>query len=124
MKGIICSAGLMLLACCSDALAQTPTAPPNLPAAPVTAKRVPAAQAPSQKQAKEPRPILKKYDFGGQLQVLQDPTIMDVRKSGDPPPGAPPPGSGSEVGGKVPKGFQPPTDVPLNPTALEAVRVS
>ena len=34
MKGIICSAGLMLLACCSDALAQTPTSPPNLPARP------------------------------------------------------------------------------------------
>ena len=30
----------------------------------------------------------------------------------------------SETDGKVPKGFQPPTDVPLNPTALEAVRVS
>src|SRR6516164_8638314 len=64
------------------------------------------------------------YDFGGQLQVLQDPTTMDVRKSGDALQGVPAPGGGSEIDGKVLKGFQPPTDVPLNPTALEAVRVS
>src|SRR5690242_20014944 len=120
MKAVFSSAGLILAVCCLGALAQTPAAPPNLSTAPVAAKRVPAAQPSSQKQAKEP-PALQKYDFGGQLQVLQDPTTMDVRKSGDALQGVPPPGSGSEIDGNVPKGFQPPTDVPLNPTALEAV---
>ena len=124
MKAIFSSAGLILAACCVGALAQTPAAPPNLSTAPVAAKRVPAAQPSSQKQAKEPPALLQKYDFGGQLQVLQDPTTMDVRKSGDALQGVSPPGSGSETDSKVPKGFQPPTDVPLNPTALEAVRVS
>ena len=124
MKAIFSSAGLILAACCVGALAQTPAAPPNLSTAPVAAKRVPAAQPSSQKQAKEPPAILQNYDFGGQLQVLQDPTTLDVRKSGDALQGVPPLGSGSEIDGKVAKGFQPPTDVPLNPTALEAVRVS
>jgi type IV secretion system protein TrbG len=110
--------------CCLDGLAQTPAAPPNQPTAPIIVKRVPAAQPPPQKDVKGPPPILQKYDFGGQLQLLQDPTTMDARKAGDPLQGAPPPGSGSEIDGKVPRGFQPPTDVPLNPTALEAVRVS
>src|SRR5215469_1081610 len=124
MKAIFSSAGFTLAACCVGALAQTPATPPNPSTAPVAAKRVPAAQPPSQKQAKEPPALLQKYDFGGQLQVLQDPTTMDARKSGDPLQGVAPPGSGSEIDGKVLKGFQPPTDVPLNPTALEAVRVS
>jgi P-type conjugative transfer protein TrbG len=123
MKAIIWSAGLFL-ACCLPDLAQTPAPPPNLPTAPVAAKRVPAAQPQSQKQAKEPPPLIQKYDFGGQLQLLQDPTTMDVRKSGDPSTGGQPAGSAPEIDGKVPKRFQPPTDVPLNPTALEAVRVS
>jgi type IV secretion system protein VirB9 len=124
MKAIICSAVLILGTCCLSGLAQTPAAPPNLVTTPVPAKRVPAAQPQSQKEAKEPPALLQKYDFGGQLQLLQDPTTMDMRKSGEPLPRVPPPGSGSEIDGKVPKGFQPPTDVPLNPTALEAVRLS
>src|SRR5215472_12938286 len=123
MKAIFYSARLMA-ACSLGAFAQTPAAPPNLSTAPVAAKRVPAAQPSSQKQAKEPPALLQKYDFGGQLQVLQDPTTMDVRKSGDALQGVAPPGSGSETDGKAPKGFQPATDVPLNPTALEAIRVS
>jgi len=97
MKAIFSSAGLILAACCLGALAQTPAAPPNLSTAPVAAKRVPAAQPSSQKQAKEPPALLQKYDFGGQLQVLQDPTTMDVRKSGDALQVVPPPGSGSEI---------------------------
>jgi P-type conjugative transfer protein TrbG len=124
MKGIICSVAFMVSACCLNGFAQTAAAPPNMPTPPVTAKRVPAAQPSAQKQTKDAPPLLQKYDFGGQLQILQDPTKMDDRKSGDPFISSPPPGSGSETDGKVPKGFQPPTDVPLNPTALEAVRVS
>ena len=124
MKAVSSSAGLILAACCAGTLAQTPATPPNPSTAPVAAKRVPAAQPSSQKQAKEPPALLQKYDFGGQLQVLQEPTTMDVRKSSDALQGVPLPGSGSELDSKVPKGFQPPTDVPLNPTALDAVRVS
>jgi type IV secretion system protein VirB9 len=114
----------MFVASSSDGVAQTPAEPPNLSTAPVAAKRVPAPQPPSQQQAKEPPTLPQKYDFGGQLELLQDPTAMDVRKSDDPMPIVPPSGSRSESDSKVPKGFQPPTDVPLNPTALEAVRVS
>ena len=124
MKGSICSRVFIASVCCLSGFAQTPAAPPNPLTAPVAAKRVPAAPSPAQKQAKEPPPVLQKYDFGGQLQILQDPTKMDDHKAGDPLAGGPPPGSASEIDGKVPKGFQPPTDVPLNPTALEAVRVS
>jgi type IV secretion system protein TrbG len=123
MKAIISSAVLIAVTSCWGALAQTPAAPPNLPTAPVAAKRMSAAQTQSQKKPQEPPALLQKYDFGGQLQLLQDPTTMNVRKSGDTLPGIQV-GGGSEINGKVPKAFQPPTDVPLNPTALEAVRVS
>ncbi len=123
MKGIICSV-VMLGGFGLGGLAQTPAPPPNVGVPPVTAKRVPATQPPAHKQAKDVPPLLQKYDFGGQLQVLENPTAMDARKSSDALPGVPPPGNGSEIDGKVPKGFQPPTDVPLNPTAQEAVRVS
>jgi type IV secretion system protein VirB9 len=123
MKGIICSAGLMLGACLSG-LAQTSAAPPNLATPPLAAKRVPASQSSPQKQTKEPPSVIQKYDFGAQLQVLQDPTTIDVRRSGDPLPGVPPHASGPAIDGKAPKGSQTATDVPLNPTALEAVRVS
>jgi hypothetical protein len=100
MKAIICSTALMLSACCFGGLAQTTAAPPKPVTPPVAAKRVPAAQSAAQKPTKEAPPALQKYDFGGQLQILEDPTTMDAHKS--------------ETDGKVPKGFQPPTDVPLN----------
>jgi type IV secretion system protein VirB9 len=122
MKVIICSAGLML-ASPFGGLAQTPAVPPNLPTAPVPARRVPAPQTSAQQGTKEPA-LVQKYDFGSQLRVLQDPTAMDGRKSGDPLPGVPSAAGGPEIDAKSPKGFQPPTDVPLNPTAQEAVRVS
>jgi type IV secretion system protein VirB9 len=122
MKAIICSAGLML-GSPFGGLAQTTAVPPNVPTAPVPARRVPAPQKSPQKETKEPSPV-QKYDFGSQLRVLQDPTAMDGRKSGDPLPGVPSAAGGPEIDAKAPKGFQPPTDVPLNPTAQEAVRVS
>jgi type IV secretion system protein VirB9 len=115
MKTTVHSAGLAIFGCVIGAFAQPPAAPPNLPAAPIPAKRVPAAQTSGKTQAKEP---LQQYDFGGQLRVLQDPTGMDAQK---PVSTAPVPAAG---GDKPPKGFQPPADVPLNSAALEAVRVS
>jgi type IV secretion system protein VirB9 len=86
---------------------------------PVQVKRVPAAQTPSQKRD-QGDPAVQNYDFGGQLRVLQDPTAIDTTKAAGPTL----PGVSPEIDGKVPKGFQPRTDVPLNPTAVEAVRMS
>jgi type IV secretion system protein VirB9 len=65
-------------------------------------------------------PAIQNYDYGGQLRVLQEPTAMDPTKASGPAL----PGVSPEIDGKVPKGFQPRPDVPLNPTALEAVRMS
>jgi type IV secretion system protein VirB9 len=115
MKTTIHSAGLAIFGCVIGAFAQPPAVPPNVPAPSVPAKRAPAAQTSGQTQAKEP---LQQYDFGGQLKILQDPTGMDASK----PVPAPRPAAGGD--GKALKGFQPPADVPLNSTALDAVRVS
>lgn len=110
-----CSAALALTTCVSLLFAQSPKSPAN--SSPVQVKRVPGGQTPSQKQT-QTDPVIQNYDFGGQLRVLQDPTAMDPSKSGGPL------GVTPETDGKAPKGFQPRTDVPLNPTALEAVRMS
>lgn len=85
---------------------------------PVPVKRVPATKVSSQTQ--NGTPAVQNYDFGGQLRVLQDPTSLDpgTLSAGAVRTGA------TDVDGKVPKGYQPRTDVPLNPTAMEAVRVS
>src|SRR6266702_4214899 len=102
----------------SLASAQSPAVPSGSPATPVQVKRVPAGQttpAPNQTP-----PLIQKYDFGGQLRILQDPTAMDPQKFVGPVPPAPAPKS--ETDGKAPNGFQPRTDLPLNSTALEAVR--
>jgi type IV secretion system protein VirB9 len=115
MKKTIHSACLAILGCVIGAFAQSPATPPNLPAR-IPAKRAPATQTSGQTQAEEP---LQQFDFGGQLRILQDPTGMNVQK---PAPAARvPPGGGDS---NPPKGFQLPADVPLNSTALDAVRVS
>jgi type IV secretion system protein TrbG len=62
-------------------------------------------------------PILQQYDFGGQLRTLEDPNILPNTVTPElAAPAAP--------NGAAPKDFRPKTDVPLTPTALEAVRVS
>jgi P-type conjugative transfer protein TrbG len=113
----ICSGALALVVCVSLLVAQPPSTAPASP--PVQVKRVPAAQSPSQKRD-QVDPALQNHDFGGQLRVLQDPTAMDPAKGVGPTL----PSVSPEIDGKVPKGFHPRTDVPLNPTALEAVRMS
>jgi type IV secretion system protein VirB9 len=123
MKTRIHFLALAISACLVSAFAQSPAAPPNLPAGPVPAKRVRGMQTLTQKQSKEPD-LLQKYDFGGQLQVLQDPTGMDPRKRRDPAAAVTTHSARDEGNGKAPKGFQPPTDVPLTSTALDAIRVS
>jgi type IV secretion system protein TrbG len=106
-----------------SAFAQSPAPPPDLPAAPVQAKRVPGGQTPPQTQNPAP-PSVPNYDFGGQLKILQDPTAMDRPKSNDTTGANGAPTMSVQPDGKAPKGFQPRTDVPLNSTAMEAVRVS
>src|ERR1700760_4006826 len=88
------------------AFGQSPAAPSGTAAAPVQVKRVPAGQttpAPNQTPS-----LVQKYDFGGQLRILQDPTAMDPQKFVGPVP----PSSKSDVDGRVPNGFQPRTNLP------------
>lgn len=91
----------------------------SAPTQPLPVKRVPSTKiAP---QTVNP-PAVQNFDYAGQLRLLQDPTQLDQSMvSADS-------SSKSSVRGdsddKIPKGYLPRTDVPLNPTALEAVRVS
>jgi type IV secretion system protein TrbG len=105
------------------AFAQSPATPPDLAVPAVQTKRAPGGQSPPQSQTQVPPP-LQKYDMGQQLKILQDPTAIDRPKSNDSTGTPVTPGLSAEPDGKAPKGFQPRTDVPLNPTAMEAVRVS
>ena len=110
MRRPILAAALVVAGCSRFLFAQT-----NSPAAghesPVAVKRQPPAKK------NEPAPqILQNYDFGAQLQALQNVDAMA--------PGAATGSLNRGEGGKAPKDFRPPTDVPLSPTAVEAVRVS
>jgi len=98
---------LFAVALCSmQVFGQTPA---PAPAKPVQAKRTPAGKT-------APPSSVQNYDFGAQLQALQD--------TNAPLPGEPVISANGDVGGQVPKDFRPRTDVPLSPTAAEAVRVS
>ena len=82
---------------------------------PVGVKRVPPA-AQGQTPPKSVPPLLQQYDFGGQLRALEGSGLpSDVKPELLVPAGP--------IGG-APKDFRPKSDVPLTPTALEAVRVS
>lgn len=88
------------------ASAQTPSPNP-----PIEVKRDPAPTS--------PRPtILERYDFDAQVRALQDGS--GVAGSSSPSVVASP----SDATALVPKDFVPKKDVPLTPTAIEAVRVS
>jgi type IV secretion system protein VirB9 len=119
MRRRIRFAVLATTAAASLLFGQSPAIPASASAPPVQVKRVPA-DPPSQETPSQVPPLLQKYDFEGQLRALQDPTAMDAPKLVVPTPGA----ANSDGDGKVPKGYQPHTDVSLSPTALEAVRVS
>ncbi len=107
---------LVLAVSTSMGFGQSPSPPPKLPSAPVQVKRVPAAQSSPQMP-----PLLQKYDFGGQLRLLEDPTAMDPKEFANP---AAPSAAPATADNKAPKNYQPRTDLPLSPTALEAVHVS
>lgn len=113
MRNLIIAVTLTVNVCALSLLGQAPAAPPQKP---IEVRRVP--QPASQKKSlNQSPPLLQKYDFGAQLQALEN---VDT-----PSPGGKIVGSAAEDGsGKAPKDYRPRTDVPLNPTALEAVRVS
>ena len=90
------------------------SSPPVEP--PASVKRVsPAAQGGT--RPKDIQPLWQQYDFGGQIRALEAPDNLPlVAKPEGTKPGA--------SNGPVPKDFRPKSDVPLTPTAHEAVRVS
>src|SRR5262245_7290560 len=109
MRRPFLAATLVVAGCSTFLFAQT-NAPGQQP--PVPVKR----QPPAKKSQPVPQ-VLQNYDFGAQLQALQD---VDAMSAGSAPNGL---NRGSD-GGKAPKEFRPPADVPLSPTAVEAVRMS
>src|SRR5262245_33195938 len=118
MNRRICSEVIAVCVSVSLVRGQSPVNPSKLAASPpVQSKRDRTGQTPPLNSDHVP-PLLQNYDFGEQLRVLQDPAP-------DPAKALWPllPGSQGDPRGKAPNGFQPRTDVPLNPTALEAVRM-
>jgi P-type conjugative transfer protein TrbG len=92
--------------------------PASAPPQPLPVKRVPSTKIAPQANSSGVRNV----DFGGQLRLLQDPTALEqpTVAAGNATKIA----SGIDSDTKVPKGYQPGVDLPLNLTALEAVRVS
>lgn len=88
------------------AFGQAPAEAPKRP----EVKPAPAAEAPA---------ILKNYDYAGQIAAMQDPAVVTAQV--EPPLSK---GAAGDAPSVVPKDFRLKTDVPLTPTALEAVRVS
>jgi len=113
MRRAILAAAALAGGCASLIFAQNSETPAGQQ--PISVKRQAPAAAKKGDAAAVPT-ALQTYDFGAQLQALQNV---------DGSPGAPP-GAGATPGadGKVPKDFRPKTDVPLSPTAVEAVRMS
>jgi len=110
MRRTILAAALVVGGCAPLVFAQTNT-PANGPG------NVKRPQPAAKKNAPVPQ-VLQNYDFGAQLQAVQDVDAMTPSGTG---------AAGSNRGGdagKPPKEFRPMTDVPLSPTAVEAVRMS
>ena len=80
---------------------------------PVETKRVPSPEGVP--------PLLQQYNFGAQVRTLQDPTILPVNPRDEVKPQL---ATSVAPNPPVPKDYHPKSDVPLTPTALEAVRVS
>src|SRR5690349_8933196 len=99
MRSTIRSSIMTIAGCCGVLFGQNPAAVP-----PLQVNRTPAK--------KQVPPLLERYDFGEQLRVLETP----------PSPGIPT-RMATDDGQLILTGSSNP-DIPLNPTALEAVRVS
>ena len=96
------------------------------PAADPPAMKVPGIEVKREPPQATVPPLLQQYDFGEQLKALQEgqPFSFPAEVS---PVFAQPPKTGTGKTSEpesVPKDYRPRTDVPLTPTALEAVRVS
>jgi P-type conjugative transfer protein TrbG len=89
------------------------------PAAPVQAKRLPPDKA---KRAISPAnsAVLDQYDFGAQINALEDDGSVQTGQVVKPVLATPPPSPESGV----PAGYRPRTDVQLTKTAQEAVQMS
>jgi len=83
---------------------------------PVSVKR----QPPPVKSTPAVPQLIQKYNFDAQLQALQDVDAMAPRHANATPTAT----NSSADARTVPKDFRPKADVPLSPTALEAVRMS
>jgi P-type conjugative transfer protein TrbG len=81
-------------------------------APPVGVKRQPAATG-------QKRFPIEKYDFGKEVQALQQPDLPMAA-----PPAPPKPASEQSPAGNVPKDFKPKADIELPTTARQAVQVS
>jgi type IV secretion system protein VirB9 len=100
---------LLILAAPAAVLAQESN---SAKSPPVEVKRQPAATS------QKPFPI-EKYDFGKQIQALQQPDLPMAAA-----PALPRPVSDQSPAGSVPKDFKPKTDLELTATARQAVQVS
>ncbi len=90
---------------------------------PVQAKRLP----PDKTKRKVPPGsdnLIDRYDFGGQINALQDTNSVQSGSQALNPMSASNPGSASTGESAVPAGFKPKTDVQLTKTAQEAVQMS
>src|SRR5436305_7083044 len=95
----------------------------NSPAPPVQAKRLPPEKA----KAKPPGVndnLIDRYDFGAQINALQDTNSLQRGVQTVHPSLASAPGSPASGESAVPAGFKPKTDVQLTNTAQEAVEMS
>ena len=81
---------------------------------PVEAKRKPGKDSPAAS-------VVDRYDFGAQLRALEGPSVVSSESAGGQIPVGPSPSGSSQ---QVPKDFKPKPDIPLTPSAKDAVRVS
>jgi type IV secretion system protein VirB9 len=86
---------------------------------PVEAKRKPAKD--SRPASAPPASVLDRYDFGAQLRALDGPGAVPSEAVGGQIPIALSQSGNSQ---QVPKDFKPKSDIPLTPSAKDAVRVS
>lgn len=95
----------------------------NSPAPPVQAKRLPP-EKPKGKPSGANDNLIDRYDFGAQLNALQDTNSLQRGTQTVNPSLASAPTSPTSGESAVPAGFKPKTDVQLTKTAQEAVQMS
>ena len=118
MRSIIIT--LTFSSCLGFLFAQgTSSTPATTPQPGIAVKRIPQVDTPP----KSLPPLLQQYDYGAQIQALQQTDGLSV-PSDVLPEMLPGKAVGVNGTGPIPKDYHPKTDVPLTPTALEAVRVS